>query len=82
MANKGGTVNEAYDVVVVGGGAAGLSGAVALGRARRSVLVVDAGQPRNAPAAQIHNYLGHDGTRRATSGRPGGPRWPGTAARW
>jgi thioredoxin reductase len=50
-----------YDVVVVGGGAAGLSGALALGRARRSVLVVDGGQPRNAPAEAMHNYLGRDG---------------------
>ncbi|MEU7879746.1 FAD-dependent oxidoreductase [Microbispora bryophytorum] len=54
--------NKTYDVVVVGGGAAGLSGALALARARRSVLVVDAGQPRNAPAAHMHNYLGRDGT--------------------
>jgi thioredoxin reductase len=53
---------QRYDVVVVGGGAAGLSGALALGRARRSVLVVDGGAPRNAPAAQMHNYLGRDGT--------------------
>lgn len=51
-----------FDVVVVGGGAAGLSGALALGRARRSVLVVDAGDPRNAPADHIHNYLGREGT--------------------
>jgi thioredoxin reductase len=51
-----------YDVVVVGGGAAGLSGALALSRARRSVLVVDDGRPRNAPAAEMHNYLGRDGT--------------------
>jgi thioredoxin reductase len=51
-----------YDVVVVGGGAAGLSGALALGRARRSVLVVDSGAPRNAPAGEMHNYLGRDGT--------------------
>lgn len=50
-----------YDVIVVGGGAAGLSAAVALGRARRSVLVVDAGTPRNAPAAGVHNYLTRDG---------------------
>ncbi|QNE74748.1 FAD-binding protein [Streptomyces finlayi] len=51
-----------YDVVVVGGGAAGLSGAVALSRARRSVLVIDAGEPRNEPAAHVHNYLGREGT--------------------
>jgi thioredoxin reductase len=50
-----------YDVVVVGGGAAGLSGALALVRSRRSVLVVDGGQPRNAPAAHMHNYLSRDG---------------------
>jgi len=50
-----------YDVVVVGGGAAGLSGALALARARRSVLVIDGGQPRNAPAAHVHNYLSRDG---------------------
>jgi thioredoxin reductase len=51
-----------YDVVVVGGGAAGLSGALALARARRSVLVIDSGDPRNAPADHIHNYLGREGT--------------------
>lgn len=51
-----------YDAVVVGGGAAGLSGALALARARRSVLVVDAGEPRNAPAEGVHNYLGREGT--------------------
>lgn len=50
-----------YDVVVVGGGAAGLSGAVALARSRRSVLVMDAGAPRNAPAHGVHNYLGREG---------------------
>ena len=53
--------NETYDVVVVGGGAAGLSGAMALGRSRRRVLVVDAGEPRNAPAGHAHNYLGREG---------------------
>ena len=52
---------ETYDVVVVGGGAAGLSGALALARSRRSVLVVDNGEPRNAPAAHMHNFLGRDG---------------------
>lgn len=51
-----------YDVVVIGGGAAGLSGALALVRARRSVLVVDGGEPRNAPAVHVHNYLSRDGT--------------------
>jgi thioredoxin reductase len=50
-----------YDVVVVGGGAAGLSGALALVRARRSVLVIDDGTPRNAPAEHVHNYLTRDG---------------------
>jgi thioredoxin reductase len=55
-------MDERYDVVVVGGGAAGLSGALALTRARRSVLVVDGGEPRNAPADAMHNYLGRDGT--------------------
>ncbi|GGY80435.1 NAD(P)/FAD-dependent oxidoreductase [Streptomyces nitrosporeus] len=50
-----------YDVVVVGGGAAGLGGALTLARARRSVLVIDAGSPRNAPAAHAHNYLGREG---------------------
>lgn len=55
-------MNENYDVVVVGGGAAGLSGAVALARSRRSVLVVDAGEPRNAPAGHVHNFLTRDGT--------------------
>jgi thioredoxin reductase len=56
-----GRMDESYDVVVIGGGAAGLSGAVALARSRRSVLVVDAGEPRNAPAAHAHNFLTRDG---------------------
>lgn len=50
-----------YDVVVVGGGAAGLNGALLLARSRRPVLVVDAGAPRNSPAAAVHGLLGHDG---------------------
>lgn len=49
------------DVVVIGGGAAGLSAALVLARARRSVAVVDAGEPRNAPAAHMHGYLSRDG---------------------
>jgi thioredoxin reductase len=50
-----------FDVAVVGGGAAGLSGALVLSRARRSVLVVDSGTPRNAPAAHMHGFLSRDG---------------------
>jgi thioredoxin reductase len=50
-----------YDVVVVGGGAAGLSAALVLGRARRRVAVVDAGAPRNAPAAHLQGFLSRDG---------------------
>jgi thioredoxin reductase len=50
-----------YDVVIVGGGAAGLSAALVLGRARRKVAVVDAGAPRNAPAAHMQGFLSRDG---------------------
>ncbi|MFG2041159.1 NAD(P)/FAD-dependent oxidoreductase [Dactylosporangium sp. NPDC048998] len=57
-----GGMSEQYDVIVIGGGAAGLSGALTLARARRRVLVVDGGQPRNAPAAGVHNYLGRENT--------------------
>jgi thioredoxin reductase len=49
------------DVLIIGGGAAGLSAALVLSRARRKVLVVDAGEPRNAPAAHMHGYLSRDG---------------------
>ncbi|MEU9310832.1 NAD(P)/FAD-dependent oxidoreductase [Streptomyces sp. NPDC048256] len=52
---------EEYEVIVVGGGAAGLSAALVLGRARRRTLVVDAGEPRNAPAAHMQGYLSRDG---------------------
>ncbi|MHA7224264.1 hypothetical protein ACX80S_18460 [Arthrobacter sp. RHLT1-20] len=48
---------DVYDVVIVGGCAAGLSAAVTLGRALRSGLVIDAGEPRNAPAAGVHGFL-------------------------
>jgi thioredoxin reductase/SAM-dependent methyltransferase len=53
---------QSWDVVVVGGGAGGLSAALTLARSRRRVLVVDAGEPRNAPADGVHNYLGREGT--------------------
>src|SRR4051812_39094150 len=55
------TVERRADVAVVGGSAAGLAAALQLGRQRRSVIVVDAGDPRNAPAAHMHSYLGHEG---------------------
>ncbi|MGW3961400.1 NAD(P)/FAD-dependent oxidoreductase [Amycolatopsis sp. NPDC005003] len=53
--------NNSFDVLVVGGGAAGLSAALMLGRARRRVAVVDAGAPRNAPASHMHGFLSRDG---------------------
>ncbi|WBB63949.1 NAD(P)/FAD-dependent oxidoreductase [Streptomyces sp. WMMC500] len=52
---------ETYDVAVVGGGAAGLSGALMLARSRRSVAVIDAGAPRNAPADGVHGLLAREG---------------------
>ncbi|MFF3377331.1 NAD(P)/FAD-dependent oxidoreductase [Streptomyces sp. NPDC002680] len=53
--------SESYEVVVIGGGAAGLSAALILGRARVRTLVIDAGEPRNAPAAHMQGYLTRDG---------------------
>ncbi len=58
QANEG----QRYDVVIVGGGPAGLSAALVLGRACRRVLVVDSGSGRNAPAAAVHGFLSRDGT--------------------
>ncbi|GLZ16308.1 hypothetical protein Acsp04_65430 [Actinomadura sp. NBRC 104425] len=51
-----------YDVLIVGGGPAGLAGAVVLGRALRSVIVIDDNTPRNVKAAEVHNFLTREGT--------------------
>ena len=53
-------VERHCDVAVIGGSAAGLAAALQLGRQRRSVIVVDSGTPRNAPAAHMHGYLGRE----------------------
>ena len=53
---------ETVDVVVIGGGAAGLNGALILARSRRSVVVIDSGSPRNAPAEAVHGFIVFDGT--------------------
>lgn len=55
-------MRDTYDAVVIGGGPAGLNGALMLARSRRSVLVVDAGEPRNAPADAVHGLFALDGT--------------------
>ncbi|MPZ54212.1 MAG: FAD-binding protein [Acidimicrobiia bacterium] len=54
-------IERNFDVVVIGGSAAGLAAALQLVRQRRSVVVIDSGEPRNAPAAHMHSYLGHEG---------------------
>ncbi len=50
----------AYDVAVIGGGAAGLSAALVLAQSQRRVVVVDAGSPRNAPADHVHGFLSRE----------------------
>ncbi|WP_404823960.1 FAD-dependent oxidoreductase [Nonomuraea gerenzanensis] len=50
-----------HDVAIVGAGATGLNAALLLGRARRRVAVIDAGEPRNASAQHLHGYLSRDG---------------------
>jgi thioredoxin reductase len=63
-------MNE-YDVAIIGGGAAGLSAALVLARAQRRVAVIDAGEPRNAPAAHMQGYLSRDGLAPAELSRLG-----------
>lgn len=55
-------MNKNFDVLVVGGGPAGLTAALTLARGGRTVLVCDDGHPRNAPAAHMQNFPAHDGT--------------------
>ncbi|MBA2520810.1 MAG: NAD(P)/FAD-dependent oxidoreductase [Chloroflexia bacterium] len=50
-----------YDVIIVGGGPAGLSAAITMGRGLRPTLLLDAGEPRNANAAAMHNFISRDG---------------------
>lgn len=52
---------QVWDVAIVGGGPAGLSAALTLARARRRVVVIDGGEPRNAPAQAAHGLLGQEG---------------------
>jgi thioredoxin reductase len=54
--------NDRYDVIIVGGGPAGLNAALILGRCRRRVLLVDSGKPRNAVSPGVHGFLTRDGT--------------------
>jgi thioredoxin reductase len=51
----------AFDVVVVGGGPAGLSAALVLGRARRHIVIVDSGEPRDSHVSCVHNVFTRDG---------------------
>jgi thioredoxin reductase len=55
------TNETVVDVIVIGGGPAGLAAALCLGRARRSVVVIDSGSPRHAVADGVHNFLSREG---------------------
>jgi thioredoxin reductase len=61
-ARYGARVDDDFDCVVVGGGVAGLSAALVLGRARRRTLLLDRGGQSNRAAAHVGGLLGHDGT--------------------
>ncbi len=56
---------KTYDVIIVGGSYAGLSAAMALGRALRSVLIIDSGKPCNRQTPHSHNFITHDGEKPA-----------------
>ena len=70
-----------WDCIVVGAGPAGLSAALTLGRARRRVLVLDSGAPRNFAAHAMHGVLGHDGLDPAALRARGRRSWAATASR-
>jgi thioredoxin reductase len=77
-------MNEIWDCVIVGGGAAGLSAGLVLGRARRRTLVVDSGQQSNLAAEGIGGLLGHDGRSPAelyAAGRTELARYPAVEVR-
>ncbi|MEM7286073.1 MAG: bifunctional NAD(P)/FAD-dependent oxidoreductase/class I SAM-dependent methyltransferase [Actinomycetota bacterium] len=61
MSDRPSPTTRHCDVAVVGGSAAGLAAALQIQRQSRSVIVIDSGEPRNAPAAHMHAYLGYDG---------------------
>jgi thioredoxin reductase len=60
--SESGALSPEYDAVIIGGGAAGLSAALTLGRSRRRTLVLDTGQPRNAASPAAHGVFSRDGT--------------------
>jgi thioredoxin reductase len=61
MTYASGAGSARFDVIIIGGGIAGLTAATVLGRARRRVCVIDAGRPRNAPADHVHGFPSRDG---------------------
>jgi thioredoxin reductase len=63
MTSKSGTNNNVYDVAIVGGGPAGLTAALWLGRYLHSVVLVDSGDPRNWETRGINGFLGSQGIR-------------------
>jgi thioredoxin reductase len=68
-----------YEVVIAGGGPAGLAAALTLGRARKRVLLCDAGPPRNAAAIYVHNFITRDGV---TPGEFRDSVWRSTRRGW